>query len=171
MARARPARARHDLHARRFPRSCGGATLIRQNSPEALLFTVRWGARSAIVGRALFCQREPVESADSGSEGEHRARDLDGTALSGWAALAVLVGTTMVVAGWLFGMPALREPLSRTMKVNTAIALVLFAVALLFARRETAMRVAAMRVVAIRGAVIGFVTVVEYAAGIELRID
>ncbi|MFL5451795.1 MAG: sensor histidine kinase [Myxococcales bacterium] len=112
-----------------------------------------------------------MESADSGSEGEHRARDLDGTALSGWAALAVLVGTTTLVAGWLFGMPALREPLSRTMKVNTAVALVLFAVALLFARRETAMRVAAMRVVAICGAVIGFVTVVEYAAGIELRID
>jgi signal transduction histidine kinase len=107
-----------------------------------------------------------VESVDSGSVGGRRTRDLDGTAVSRWAALVVLLGAGTLLAGWLFGMPALREPLSRTMKVNTAVALELFAVALLLARRPTA-----IRVLALCGAVIGFATVVEYAAGIDLRMD
>jgi hypothetical protein len=68
-------------------------------------------------------------------------------------------------------MPALREPLSRTMKINTAVALMLFAVALLVAGRETASRVAALRMLVVCGAAIGFATVVEYAAGVDLRLD
>jgi signal transduction histidine kinase len=112
-----------------------------------------------------------VESDHTGPEPGRRTRDLDGTVLAFRTALVVLAGAAAVVAGWLFGMPALREPLSRTMKVNTAVALALLSATLLVARRETASRVAVLRVLAVSGAAIGCATIVEYAAGIDLRVD
>jgi PAS domain S-box-containing protein len=79
------------------------------------------------------------------------------------------------LVGWLAGIPALTSvvPGSATMKVNTAIALILTGAALLCYRSQhfTRRRELALKYCSGAAAVIAFVTILEHATGWNLRID
>jgi signal transduction histidine kinase len=112
-----------------------------------------------------------VEPTPSGADDQRPGRDLDGSTLARWTAVVVLAGCGSVLLGWLLGIPALRDTLSRTMKANTALSLALFAAALLLAGRGTARAAALARALAVLGTAVGAATFLEYAAGVDLRID
>jgi len=112
-----------------------------------------------------------VELVDGGPAHRARTRDLDGTSLARWAAIVVLGGAGAILFSWLTGVSALRGPLSRAMKANTALCLTLFAVSLLVARRAAPRNGIVARALAGLGAVVAAATLLEYLGGFDLRID
>ena len=64
-----------------------------------------------------------MELVDGGPAHRARTRNLDGTSLAHWAAIVVLGGAGAILFSWLTGVSALRGPLSRAMKANTALCL------------------------------------------------
>jgi len=94
--------------------------------------------------------------------------DLDLRRPASIAAAAVLIGAAGLAAGWLLGSPATIAALSPTMKPNTAVALGTFAASLLLQLRGHGRAGQALAVV---GLSIGALTLLEYAAGVDLGID
>jgi len=112
-----------------------------------------------------------VELVDGGPADRAPIGDLDGTSLARWAAIVVLGGAGAILFSWLIGVSALRGPLSRAMKANTALCLTLFAVSLLVARRAAPRNGIVARALAGLGAVVAAATLLEYLGGFDLRID
>src|SRR5438128_1237408 len=94
--------------------------------------------------------------------------DLDLRRPASIAAAAVLIGAAGLAVGWLLGSPATIAALSPTMKPNTAVALGTFAASLLLQLRGHGRAGQALAVV---GLSIGALTLLEYAAGVDLGID
>jgi len=112
-----------------------------------------------------------VDGVDSGHSGDRRSPHLDGSWLSRWAAIVVLGGAGGALVCWLAGGPALREALSHSMKANTALCLTLLAGALLCGRRANGRGDSATRVLALVASVLAAATLLQYLAGVDLRID
>jgi signal transduction histidine kinase len=83
-------------------------------------------------------------------------------------AAAVLIGAASLVAAWMLASPSAIAVLSRTMKANTTLSLGALAASLLLQLRG---HTRAGRVMALAPLCIGALTVLEYAAGLDLGID
>lgn len=99
------------------------------------------------------------------------SRSVSASGVAG-AGVGVL-GLVVLVGGWWVGTDALAEvaPGSASMKANTALAFVLVAVSLMLANHVSPRRRAAGKALGFTVALIGAVTLVEYALGSDLGID
>jgi signal transduction histidine kinase len=97
-----------------------------------------------------------------------RDGDIDLRPAASVAAWAVLIATAGVLAVWLLRTSSTAAVLSPIMKPNTALALAALAASLLLHIRGHA---AAGRGLAFVGLSVGALTLFEYAAGVDLRID
>jgi signal transduction histidine kinase len=95
------------------------------------------------------------------------ADDVDLRRLSRALALIVLVGAAAVLGGWLSGTPGVARVLSSSMKANTAVCLGLFSASLLLDARYRPWAAAAAAV----ATALASLTLLQYLAGIDLRID
>ncbi|HMB44141.1 MAG TPA: sensor domain-containing diguanylate cyclase, partial [Luteimonas sp.] len=93
----------------------------------------------------------------------------------GWLGLLIVVSGAVVLAGWLFDVPALRALGTGevTMKGNTAIAFVLIGASLWGLHRSEATPAARTlaRLAALVAALIGLLSMIEYLAAADLGID
>ena len=91
-----------------------------------------------------------------------------------YAALLTLVVAIVAMIGWVFDVPRLRSilPGAVEMKVNTALALVLDAIALLIASTSDRSRLKRLtQILAMLGSAIGLATLAEYTFAWDLSID
>jgi len=84
------------------------------------------------------------------------------------ASAAVLIATAGVLVAWLVASPPGVAILSRAMKANTALALAALAASILLQQRG---QVRVGQALALLAACIGALTLIEYATGLNLRID
>lgn len=120
---------------------------------------------------------QPLSANRNGVNGAFRQRDLAGTAkrISVGCGLVVTLGGLAVLSGWEFGLERLKNlsPGAVSMKPNAAAALALCGLGLLLCGlgAGSRLRSAAIVLSAAIVAAIGGLTLVEYAAGVNLGID